>query len=63
MLEPTKPKILKALKQEHAKKAVSKSPFDFPNRLWESLVLASELKPKPNGPIYPKHNCKTYPIN
>jgi predicted flavoprotein YhiN len=26
--------------QEHAKKAVSKkSPFDFPNRLWESLVL------------------------
>jgi predicted flavoprotein YhiN len=21
-------------------------------------VLASELKPKPNGPIYPKHNCK-----
>jgi predicted flavoprotein YhiN len=22
-------------------------------------VLASELKPKPNGPIYPKHNCKT----
>ncbi len=35
-------KILKELKQEHAKKAVSKkSPFDFPNRLWESLVLAS----------------------
>ncbi|WP_432222787.1 NAD(P)/FAD-dependent oxidoreductase [Flavobacterium sp. TMP13] len=35
---------LKELKQEHAKKAVSKkSPFDFPNRLWESLVLASEI--------------------
>ena len=35
-------KILKNLKQEHAKKAVSKkSPFDFPNRLWENLVLAS----------------------
>jgi predicted Rossmann fold flavoprotein len=38
-------KILKALKQEHAKKAVSKkSPFDFPNRLWESLVLASGIE-------------------
>ena len=37
-------KILKDLKQEHAKKAVSKkSPFDFPNRLWESLVLASGI--------------------
>lgn len=37
-------KILKDLKQEHAKKAVSKkSPFDFPNRLWESLVLASNI--------------------
>ncbi|QKJ61627.1 NAD(P)/FAD-dependent oxidoreductase [Flavobacterium sp. M31R6] len=38
-------KILKSLKQEHAKKAVSKkSPFDFPNRLWESLVLASNIE-------------------
>jgi len=37
-------KILKNLKQEHAKKAVSKkSPFDFPTRLWESLVLASTI--------------------
>ena len=37
--------ILKELKQEHAKKAVSKkSPFDFPNRLWESLVLASGVE-------------------
>lgn len=37
-------KILKNLKQEHAKKGVSKkSPFDFPNRLWESLVLASSI--------------------
>ena len=37
-------KILKELKQEYAKKAVSKkSPFDFPNRLWESLVLASGI--------------------
>ena len=36
--------ILKELKQEHSKKAVSKkSPFDFPNRLWESLVLASGI--------------------
>ena len=37
-------KILKDLKQENAKKAVSKkSPFDIPNRLWESLVLASNI--------------------
>ncbi|MFL9845376.1 BaiN/RdsA family NAD(P)/FAD-dependent oxidoreductase [Flavobacterium rhizosphaerae] len=36
--------ILRELKQEHAKKTVSKkSPFDFPNRLWESLVLASGI--------------------
>ena len=36
--------ILKELKQEHSKKTVSKkSPFDFPNRLWESLVLASGI--------------------
>ena len=34
--------ILKELKQEHAKKTVSKkSPFDFPNRLWESLITAA----------------------
>ncbi len=37
-------KILKELKQGHAKKAVSKkSPFDLPNRLWESLVLSSSI--------------------
>lgn len=36
--------VLKSLKQEHAKKTVSKkSPFDFPNRLWESLVTASGI--------------------
>ena len=35
---------LKELKLEHSKKIVSKkSPFDFPNRLWESLVLALEI--------------------
>jgi hypothetical protein len=35
---------LKELKQEHAKKTVSKkSPFELPNRLWESLVFASEI--------------------
>jgi predicted Rossmann fold flavoprotein len=35
---------LKELKLEHSKKVVSKkSPFEFPNRLWESLVLASEI--------------------
>ena len=38
---------LKELKLEHSKKAVSKkSPFDFPNRLWESFVLASEIEPE-----------------
>ncbi len=36
--------ILKELKQENSKKATSKkSPFAFPNRLWESLVLASGI--------------------
>ena len=36
--------LLKELKLEHSKKIVAKkSPFDFPNRLWESLVLASEI--------------------
>jgi len=35
---------LKELKQENAKKTVSKkSPFELPNRLWESLVFASEI--------------------
>jgi len=38
---------LKELKLEHSKKAVSKkSPFEFPNRLWESLVFASEISEK-----------------
>jgi hypothetical protein len=36
--------LLKDLKQEHAKKTVSKkSPLDLQNRLWESLVLASNI--------------------
>lgn len=36
--------LLKALKQEQAKKTVSKkSPFEITNRLWESLVLASGI--------------------
>ncbi len=35
---------LKELKQQQAKKLVAKkSPFDFPNRLWESLVTASGI--------------------
>lgn len=39
--------LLKELKLEHSKKAVSKkSPFVFPNRLWESLVLASGIDPE-----------------
>ena len=38
-------KLLKEIKQEHAKKAVSKkSPFEFPNRLWESIVLAAGIE-------------------
>ena len=37
-------KILKELKLEHAKKAVSKkSPFELTNRLWLSLVMASGI--------------------
>ena len=36
--------LLRELKQEHAKKTVAKrSPFDFPNRLWESLVTAASI--------------------
>lgn len=35
---------LKELKLEHSKKVViKKSPFEFPNRLWENLVLASTI--------------------
>jgi hypothetical protein len=35
---------IKELKLEQAKKVVSKkSPFELPNRLWESLVLASQI--------------------
>jgi predicted Rossmann fold flavoprotein len=35
---------LKELKLEHSKKVVSKkSPFEFPNRLWEKLVLAATI--------------------
>jgi predicted Rossmann fold flavoprotein len=38
---------LKDLKQDQAKKAVSKkSPFELTNRLWESLVLASGINPE-----------------
>ncbi|HMK07258.1 MAG TPA: aminoacetone oxidase family FAD-binding enzyme, partial [Flavobacterium sp.] len=38
-------RILKELKLEHSRKAVSKkSPFDFPNRLWESFVLAAGIE-------------------
>ena len=40
-------KNLKDLKQEHAKKSVSKkSPFELTNRLWESLVIASGIEPE-----------------
>ena len=37
-------RLLKELKQEHAKKIVpKKSPFELQNRLWESLVIASGI--------------------
>ncbi len=36
---------LRELKLEHSKKTVSKkSPFEFPNRLWENIVLASSIE-------------------
>jgi hypothetical protein len=36
--------LLKSIKQENSKKIISKkSPFEFPNRLWEKLVLAAEI--------------------
>ena len=36
--------VLKNLKEEYTKKTIiKKSPFEFPNRLWESLVLASGI--------------------
>jgi predicted Rossmann fold flavoprotein len=39
--------LLKELKQEHAKKTVSKkSPLELQNRLWESLVLAAGVGPE-----------------
>ncbi|MDV6169034.1 NAD(P)/FAD-dependent oxidoreductase [Flavobacterium sp. DG1-102-2] len=38
---------LKELRQEHAKKMVTKfSPYDFPNRLWQSLVNAAGIEPE-----------------
>jgi predicted Rossmann fold flavoprotein len=36
--------LLKKFRQEEAKKQIAKrAPFDFPNRLWESLVLAAGI--------------------
>ncbi|WP_306349988.1 NAD(P)/FAD-dependent oxidoreductase [Flavobacterium sp. '19STA2R22 D10 B1'] len=36
--------VLKTLKQDQAKKTVvTKSPFDFPNRLWRNIVLAADI--------------------
>lgn len=38
---------LRELKQEQAKKTVAKqSPYEFPNRLWQSLVAASGIQPE-----------------
>ena len=38
---------LKVIKEENSKKQVSKfCPFDFPKRLWESLLVASEISPE-----------------
>lgn len=40
-------KLLKDLKQDQAKKIVSKkSPFELNNRLWEQLVLAANIAPE-----------------
>lgn len=51
--------ILKELKLEHSKKAVSKkSPFDFPNRLWESLVLASGIEAETKWADLSKNNLQ-----
>ncbi len=37
-------KFLRDIKLEHAKKAVgSKSPFEFANRLWQNIVVASDI--------------------
>jgi predicted Rossmann fold flavoprotein len=37
--------LLKELKLEHSKKIMSKkSPFEFPNRLWEKMIEASQIK-------------------
>jgi len=37
---------LKALKLDHAKKTVTKfSPYEFPNRLWQSFVTAAGIEP------------------
>ena len=37
---------LKELRHEHAKKLVTKfSPYDFPSRLWQSLVNAAGIEP------------------
>jgi predicted Rossmann fold flavoprotein len=36
--------LLKSIKQENSKKIISKkSPFEFPNRLWEKLVAGAEI--------------------
>lgn len=36
--------ILKSIKQENNKKLIiKKSPFEFPNRLWEKLVIGAEI--------------------
>jgi hypothetical protein len=64
MLTQPMPKKAKELKQEHAKKSsLKKSPFDFPNRLWESIVLASGIETETKWADLSKCNYRIYQIN
>jgi hypothetical protein len=57
-------KNTESVKTEHTKKRFQKkSPFDFPNRLWESLVLASGIEAETKWADLSKTQLQTYPIN
>jgi predicted flavoprotein YhiN len=55
-------KKLKSLKGT-LKKQFLKNLLDFPNRLWESIVLASGLKLKRNGLIYTMQNLSIQSVD
>ena len=43
--EVSQKQIIKEIKEENAKKIVTKfCPFEFPKRLWENLLIASEIQ-------------------